>query len=286
MSSVLNQIKEHLFSTVIRKTNVNKEFYTIVDEVKNELDSSLLVIDGRKYGIEKEESKKFSIRFDLGGRRGQKFNWILYCKDSPKIAVFAAQISLFGNVGEEMGFIEDLMTQFLAAIYIYTANLASPTPNNAYKLICQTELKELLELLSKSNDPVISNTINSMKQMNQKLIYGCFLAIKNKLKWLENDEVFEFTDSTEIIDFARLRKEKLSIYIGVLEDKDNLISKNLALIVLSCALAQLIQSVKGKKVYLVIRELGEPNKNSVFHAKVVLGRDIVRVFKDCHVLAL
>lgn len=342
MLNILSQIKDHLYAKIkpnklekaINSTNKElmkigyegKYFYPIVDKLNGQINNSFLVVDDGKRSIAKEGIDKLSIIFDLGNKESQKFNWILLCKDNEQIAFFMAQVSLFHNVQEKMEFYEDFITRFLAAIYIYTANTDTPTPTNAYRLICQMDIWELLEVLSKSKNEIVINIVSSIKELNKKLVYGLFLAMRNKLEWLANEQVIIFTNTTEAIDFNRLRKEKGSVYINVLEDKDSLIRKKLAVMVLTCALVQLKASVGDKKVYLVVKEsidlscnpylseirkLSKNNINCVsnsessedtysniygkteveellskFDHKVVLGSCTARIFNDCYVFDL
>ena len=64
----------------------------------------------------------------------------------------------------------------------HVASLDSPTPISAYKLVCETDALELVEMLSKSNSQSIVKIANLVKEMNNKVIYGYLSVIKDKLK--------------------------------------------------------------------------------------------------------
>jgi hypothetical protein len=233
-------------------------FYPTMHKIDNKVDSSMFVIDdGSSYEIRKNLNEK-RIIFELGNEESHKFNWIPLCKskDNFHMAKLMAECSLYRTSDEANNFHHNLAANFLAAIYIYIANTDTPTPINAYKLICETEALNLVKLLMECDIEVVRQLASVVWAMDKQLIGKYLLSIKEKLEWLKNERVINLTNTTEVIDFARLRKEKVSVYVNALE-KDWAIEKRLELMILNCALAQLIESKEGNRVYLFIKYLSD-----------------------------
>lgn len=125
------------------------------------------------------------MRLEICAKECNEINWIILCRDNVELAFVIAKVSLFGgdeNRNRKKGFHDDLITQLLSAIYMHVASLDSPTPISAYKLVCETDALELIEMLSKSSNQSIVKIANLVKEMNNKVIYGYLSVIKNKLK--------------------------------------------------------------------------------------------------------
>ena len=125
------------------------------------------------------------MKLEISDKECNEINWIILCKDNIELAFVIAEVSLFGgdeNRNRKKGFHDDLITQLLSAIYMHVASLDSPTPISAYKLVCETDALELIEMLSKSSNQSIVKIANLVKKMSNKVIYGYLSVIKNKLK--------------------------------------------------------------------------------------------------------
>ncbi len=234
----------------------HRYFYPTMHKIDNKANSSMFVIDdGSSYEIRKNLNEK-RIMFELGNEQSHKFNWIPLCKgkDNLHMAKLMAQCSLYRTSDEANNFHHDLAAEFLAAIYIYIANTDTPTPINAYKLICETEALSLVKLLMECDIEVVRQLASVISTMDKQLIGKYLLSIKNNLEWLKDERVISLTNTTEVIDFARLRKEKVSVYVNALEEYWAM-EKRLELMILNCALVQLIESKEGNRVYLFVKYL-------------------------------
>lgn len=237
-----------------------KYFYPTMDKTT---DSFIIVDDSRHYemmskGIRKNIDEK-TLKFDITDDKSSKFNWIPLCKNYPGLAYRIAEVCLFEKSEEVVGFHKNLTAQLLALIWIYCSSLESPTPKTAYKLICETSALELMEVLSKSTNPFLIKRLGLLETVNIEVIEGYLSLIKDKLNWLAKEEVINFTDTTEVIDFRRLRQEKigvnLSVITDVIDEPVNALTSKLSRIILTCALRELMQYNKGKRVYLFVRYL-------------------------------
>ncbi|MFY9227309.1 MAG: hypothetical protein WAQ98_31855 [Blastocatellia bacterium] len=234
----------------------HRYFYPTMHKIDNKANSSMFVIDdGSSYEIRKNLNEK-RIMFELGNEQSHKFNWIPLCKgkDNLHMAKLMAQCSLYRTSDEANNFHHDLAAEFLAAIYIYIANTDTPTPINAYKLICETEALSLVKLLMECDIEVVRQIASVISTMDKQLIGKYLLSINNNLEWLKDERVISLTNTTEVIDFARLRKEKVSVYVNALEEYWAM-EKRLELMILNCALVQLIESKEGNRVYLFVKYL-------------------------------
>jgi type IV secretory pathway TraG/TraD family ATPase VirD4 len=206
------------------------------------------------------------VLFDCTNPKSSKFNWIPYCKNEPYLAQSIAQASLFSRNQEISGFHYGVATDFLAAIYAYTSTLENPTPITAYNLISNNRSVELIERLSKSSNQVVSTFLPLVTTMDKKVIAAYLSGIKNKLSWLEQEQVVSFTNTPDLVDFTRLRKEKVGVYITISQSSLYLASHHLSRIILTCAISQLIQDYKGRSVYFFIRHLTDIGYFSYLHA--------------------
>jgi hypothetical protein len=128
------------------------------------------------------------MRLGISNEQSNEFNWIILCKDNVELAFVIAEVSLFGSDetrNKAKRFHDDLITQLLSAIYMHIANLEKPTPVNAYKLVCETDALELVEMLSKSSNQSIAKIANLVKKMSDKVIYGYLSIIKDRLKFID-----------------------------------------------------------------------------------------------------
>ena len=236
-----------------------KYFYPTMDKITG---SFIVVDDGRHYemskGIRKNIDEKI-LKFDITDDKSSKFNWIPLCKNYPGLAYRIAEVCLFERSKEAVGFHKNLTAQLLALIWIHCSSLESPMPKTAYKLICETSALELMKILSKSTNPFLIKRLGLLQTVNIEVIEGYLSLIKGKLDWLAKEEVVSFTDTTEVIDFRRLRQEKigvnLSVITDVIDEPVNALTSKLSRIILTCALRELMQYSKGKRVYLFVRYL-------------------------------
>jgi len=133
-----------------------------------------------KLEINDKESKESS--------ESNESNWIILCKDNIELAFVIAEVSLFGNDenrDKAKGFHDDLIIKLLSVIYMHVASLDSPTPISAYKLVCETDALELVEILSKCGNQSIVKVANLVKEMNEKVIYDYLSVIKDRLKCID-----------------------------------------------------------------------------------------------------
>lgn len=231
-------------------------FYPTMHKIDNKENSSMFVIDdGQSYKIRENLNEK-RIRFELGDEQSNKFNWIPLCKgkDNLHMARLMAGYSVFETSNEANNFHYGVVNDFLAAIYIYIANTDNPTPINAYKLICETEALSLVKLLMECDIEVVRQLARLVWSMDKQLIGKYLSCIKTKLERLKDKRVINFTNTTEVIDFARLRKEKMSVYVNTSEEHWA-IKEKLESLILNCALTQLIECKEGNRVYLFVRYL-------------------------------
>lgn len=208
------------------------------------------------------------MHFGLNNNQTNKFNWIPYCKDNPYWAYSIAEASLFTTNEETTGFHKGMLATFLAAIYAYTATLDDPIPSTTYSLISTNSSTQIVKVLRTSDSKVVYKFLPLVIAMDKTVIEAYLSEIKSNLAWFDYEQVDTFTDTTELIDFSRLRKEKIGVYVTNSDENIDLYyaSKSLSRIILTCALNQLMQDSKGKPVHLFLSDLTDVGYFSYLHA--------------------
>lgn len=249
--------------------------------------NSFIVVDnGDIYQARKQKGEykgKQEVLFDYSNPESDKFNWIAYCKDEERWAFEIAKASLFDRESQSTGFHYDMEAGFLAAIYAYTATLDNPIPATAYSLISNNSSTELIEILSKSNNKIVSVFVSLALRINKKVIANYLSRIKDSLSWLEDERIVSFTSTTNFVDFSRLRRDPVGVHLVIPDDEMILCgaSDSLARIILTCALIQLMEENKGRSVYIFMRNLTDIGYFSYVDGFSYLSKNNIGIIACC-----
>jgi type IV secretion system protein VirD4 len=207
------------------------------------------------------------------------FNFVAYCTEVETAETIAAALvhSAGGTPNPAHAHWTNGEEAVMTALLLHTAHTDVPTPTHLYEIVSKG-VDTVCDILSNSTQPNAARLIaNFTAEKDEKFQSSVINGLNNKLKFLENPAIRQFTSSsTEAFDFGILRDKPIQVFWCLRQDE---VAKLRALTVIFFAtvIRQLLRKETGKiPVTFFLDEFANIGRidSFEFHIAVLRGQKI------------